>query len=256
MKITTRKKISSELALVTKSSEEERLYESSRMAALGYMASGIAHEINNPLTIITLKLSQLIRKINSGSLQNEDLEAGLYKVATTAERISKVVRGLSSISRNSENDPMEKVKLKTTIEETLQLCHERFKSHSVTLTANITEISDIEIKGRASQIMQVLLNLLNNAMDAVLGSDEMWVNIKAVQVEFGAIVSITDSGKGIPKHLHAKLMEPFFTTKEAGKGTGLGLSISKKIIEEHQGKFYLKENSINTCFVIELPYFE
>ena len=256
LRITARKKIAAEFDLATKTNEEERLFESSRMSALGYMASGIAHEINNPLTIITLKLSQLIRKINSGSLQAEELETGLHKVASTAERIGKVVRGLSSISRNSENDPMVKVKLKTTIEETLQLCHERFKTHSVTLTANIAEISDIEIKGRASQIMQVLLNLLNNAMDAIMGSEEMWVSIKAVQGEFGAIISVTDSGKGIPKQLHTKLMEPFFTTKEAEKGTGLGLSISKKIIDEHQGKLYLKENSANTCFVIELPYFE
>jgi len=256
LRITTRKKIAAEFALAKEIHEQQRLFESSRMSALGYMASGIAHEINNPLTIITLKLSQLIRKINSGSLQNEELETGLHKMASTAERIGKVVRGLSSISRNSENDPLEKVKLKATIEETLQLCHERFKTHSVTLTANITEISDIEIKGRASQIMQVLLNLLNNAMDAILGSEEKWVTVKAVQGEFSAIISITDSGKGIPKHMLAKLMEPFFTTKDAGKGTGLGLSISKKIIEEHLGKFYLKENSANTCFVIELPYFE
>ena len=252
--ITERKKIANDLIIAKKSNEEERLFEASRMSALGYMASGIAHEINNPLAIILMKISQLNRRYELGTLDQAVLGEGLTKIASTAKRIGKVVKGLSSISRNSENDPMEKFKIATMIEETLQLCQERFNGHSIKLSSDLSEISDIEIEGRASQIMQVLLNLLNNALDAVLYLDDMWVIIKASPSESNAIITVTDSGSGISDQLLAKIMKPFFTTKDAGKGTGLGLSISKRIIDEHQGQFYFKKNSPNTCFVIELPY--
>ena len=201
-----------------------------------------------------MKISQLIRKQQSSELSDLQLEEGLLKIASTAQRVGKVVKGLSSISRNSENDPMKKIRLFNVIDETLQLCFERFKSHSIMLNFELDAIIDVEIDGKASQIMQVLLNLLNNAFDAVLGLSEMWVTVKAIPVELGIIIMVTDSGDGIPDHKVVKIMQPFFTTKEVGKGTGLGLSISKSIVDDHQGKLYYQKNADHTCFVIELPY--
>lgn len=233
--------------------EEEQLVNSSKMAALGEMASGIAHEVNNPLSIIIMKIAQLRRKFEESSLTEEELNDGLIKVAFTAQRIGNVVKGLSAISRNAEFDPMKKVSIASVIEDTLQLCRERFKANLIDLEADVENIREIEIEAKAPQIMQVLLNLLNNAFDAVSPLPEKWINLKAKINHDYVEIHITDSGKGIPDPLLGKIMQPFFTTKDPGKGTGLGLSISKGIIEEHQGHIYYKRNSPNTCFVIELP---
>lgn len=251
-----RKKIANELLLANKAREEEILFSASRMAALGEMASGIAHEINNPLSIIIMKAAQLIRKNQLNSLTEEELEEGLAKIASTSQRIGMVVKGLSSISRPPENDPIQKIKLISVIEDTLQLCREHFSSNSIKLQSDLFSINDIEIEGKSSQIMQVILNLLNNSFDAIYDHEEAWVSIRAIQTDSGVLVTVTDSGFGIPDQLLSKIMQPFFTTKGPGKGTGLGLSISKGIIEEHQGKFYYQKNSINTCFAIELPFFQ
>lgn len=233
--------------------EEEKLINASKMAALGEMASGIAHEVNNPLSIIIMKISQLRRKFEENILTEIELDDGLQKVATTAQRIGSVVKGLSTISRNAENDPMKKIKICTIIEDTLQLCRERFKANQIELQIDIEAAENIEVDVRAPQIMQVILNLLNNAFDATTSLSERWISVKALPTKNGVEIFITDSGKGIPDPLLGKIMQPFFTTKDPGKGTGLGLSISKGIIEEHHGEFYYKRNSSNTCFVIALP---
>ncbi len=255
LNINERKKIASELLSSKKALEEETMYSTSRMAALGEMASGIAHEINNPLSIIIMKISQMLRKYQTNILGEEELEEGLSKIAATAQRIGKVVKGLSSISRNSQNDPMTKIKLVSVIEDTLQLCRERFNSHAVKIETNLSDIDvNLEIEGRASQIMQVLLNLLNNAFDATAQLSVKWISLQVIPGDLGVVIMLTDSGPGISDQLLGKIMQPFFTTKESGRGTGLGLSISKGIIDEHQGQFYYQKNSQHTCFVIELPY--
>ncbi|MDD4976528.1 MAG: ATP-binding protein [Bacteriovorax sp.] len=249
-----KEKRAAELVVANKAREEEIIFSTSRMSALGEMASGIAHEINNPLSIIIMKGSQLIRKFETDTLDQKELEEGLKKIVSTAQRIGKVVKGLSSISRNSEDDPMKKMRLDIVIEETIQLSRERYNSYSIKLHTDLAAIANIEIEGRASQIMQVLLNLLNNALDAVLPLPDKWIAITATPNDFGVVITMTDSGYGIPHQVLAKIMQPFFTTKEAGMGTGLGLSISKRMIEEHQGQFYYQKNLDHTCFVIELPY--
>ena len=111
----------------------------------------------------------------------------------------------------------------------------------------------VTVFGRATQLGQVLLNLLNNAFDAVVGLDERWIRINYFLENKHLKIEVIDSGFGIPKEISEKMLQPFFTTKEVGKGTGLGLSISKGIIEDHCGRFYYQEKDQHTCFGIELP---
>lgn len=231
---------------------EEKMFYSSKMAALGEMSSGMAHEINNPLAIIRGKSQQIQAELKLENCDKERVIKSLEMIDRTSERISKIIKGMRSISRNSENDEKEIYSFQKIIEETLDLCKERFKTNNIHFELNLKE--EVQISCRPAEIVQVLLNLLNNSIDALLELQEpKWVTIK-IEKENNLIKCIvTDSGKGISKQIAAKIMQPFFTTKEVGKGTGLGLSISKNIIENQGGKFYYNSESPNTQFVIELP---
>lgn len=231
--------------------QQAQMYESSKLSTLGEMASGIAHEINNPLTIISSKANQIIKKLDKGNLDIDALKCDLKKIDETAFRISKIVLGLRLLSRNSSQDDFEEVNLLEIIDEVLSLCTERFRFNNVKLMYELQ--GEVVILARASQVGQVILNLLNNSFDAVELLSEKWVKISlTLDVNF-VIIKITDSGKGILPQVRGKIFEPFFTTKEVGRGTGLGLSISKNIITSHGGDFSYDRYSENTTFIITLP---
>ena len=230
---------------------EQLLLSSAKMSSLGEMASGVAHEINNPLTVIVARARKLISNIDSGSIDPEKFRENLIKIDQTAGRIVGIIKGMRAFSRNADNDPMVTVKVKAIIEECLELCQIKFQNHSIELKLEIE--NDAVISCRPTQIAQVVMNLLNNSFDAIEGLSEKWIEIKVIPLNGKVAIQVTDAGRGIPAKIAEKLMEPFFTTKEPGKGVGLGLSISKGIIEQHQGKFYYDLSSKNTRFVIELP---
>ncbi len=247
--ISERKKI--ENALYT---QREKLMAASKMSSLGEMAGGIAHEINNPLAIIIGKINQLQRRISNQEINDfNQCNQDLAIIENTAKRISSIIKGLSSFSRNAENDQMDNVSVANLIQETLELSKERFRYLSIDLKSNFNCDENTYIFGRTSQLLQVLINLLNNSCDAIEHLQKRWVEIDVSTTDSICTISVTDSGPGIPPHILEKLMTPFFTTKEVGKGTGLGLSISRNIIEEHGGKLYYDTMSSHTRFVIELP---
>lgn len=230
---------------------EVALVASAKMASLGEMAGGIAHEINNPLTII-MGLAGIVKK--RIQIKNVDLDVvkeDLKKIEQTVERISKIINGLRSFSRNAEGDLKIPVKISKIVEESLDLCREKFKNHSIELRLNFN--SDAIVNCRPSQISQVIMNLLSNAHDAVATLSEKWVSVDISMTESTISIAVTDSGNGISKEIVDKIMQPFYTTKAVGKGTGLGLSISKGIIDGHQGRLDYDSLSKNTRFVIELP---
>lgn len=253
LNVTDRKRVEDALLQANKDRAEELLLNAAKMSALGEMASGIAHEINNPLSIIIMQAQSMLRKFTNHELDNEMFEDGLVKISATAQRIGKVVKGLSAISRNSENDPKRSVTVVSLIEDTIQLSGERFQTHGIKLRQNFSANNKISILCHPPQIMQVLLNLLNNSFDAVSALNNKWVGINISEDADFVYIEVSDSGPGIPDQYLRKIMQPFFTTKEPGKGTGLGLSVSKTIIEEHGGEFYYKKNSPHTTFAIKLP---
>ena len=233
-------------------SAQETLIQSSKMASLGEMSAGIAHEINNPLTIIMGNASQILGRLGSAQWDEARARQSLEKILVTVERIAKIVRGLRTFSRNADNDPMVPCILPELLRETLDLCSERFKHHGIEL--QIQELPYAHLLARPSQLSQVLLNLLNNAHDAVESLSEKWIRVEGRLTADGSVeVSVTDSGSGIPKPLLDKLMQPFFTTKPVGKGTGLGLSIASGIVADHGGKLAYDPISPRTRFVLTLP---
>ena len=237
--------------LRTKRRAEAAIFHSSKMASLGQMAAGIAHEVNNPITIIHGTAGLLKKGIQAEPRDFEKILSGLERIEKTALRISRIVKGLRMFSRSGENDPPISTPLAEILEDTLDLCRERFRDYAIDL--RIAEIPDLAIRCRPTQISQVLLNLLNNSFDAISQETERWVRIDFFPTEDRIRVAITDSGPGLSSETERRLMEPFFTTKEPGKGTGLGLPISRGIVEEHGGKLSYEHAAKNTCFSIELP---
>ncbi len=237
--------------LRSKKQAEMTLFHSSRLASLGEMAGGIAHEINNPLAIIHGRAALLLKNLEAGKVDPIRFKDGLIKVMDTVDRISKIVRGMKAVARNSENDPFIRASWDQIVDDTLELCRERIKNNGVEFKLYVTTTNSVEC--RSSQLSQVLLNLLNNSLDAIEGSPSPWITVQIAEVGSDFEISIEDSGSGIPESLRAKIMDPFFTTKELGKGTGLGLSISKGIIEDHQGRLFIDERSAHTKFVIRIP---
>ena len=231
------------------------LISSARMTALGEMASGIAHEINNPLAIISLASQHIVDSAENPKVDKAAVVEKARRVAKNAKRIDSIIRGLRTLTRNAEADPMEVSSIKGIVDDTLEICRERFRSHQITLDV-VLPPEDLTISCRASQIAQVLLNLLNNAHDAVVEMGEQkekWVRLGVDKTTDGIRILITDCGNGIPEKVREKLFQSFFTTKGFGKGTGLGLSLSRKIIEGHGGTLEINTSSPNTQFVILLP---
>lgn len=228
-----------------------KMIESAKLSSLGEMAGGIAHEINTPLAIITTKASMLMEKYSQGTATAEDALKQIEKIKVTAERISKIVKGLRLFSRNSENDPLENFTVSSVLDATLDLCNERIKNFKIELRKNI--ISDFLISGKFTEISQVIMNLMSNSIDAIQTENDKWIKIETSLDDNLCLISITDSGLGIPNDVIEKMMNPFFTTKEIGKGTGLGLSISNGIIKSHGGILKYDTKSMHTRFTIQLP---
>ncbi len=227
------------------------LIHSCKMASLGEMAGGIAHEINNPLAIISGRAANLRRLVQAGGENHAKVSESLKSIEDTVERIAKIIKGLRAFARSAEGDPMVFSKVSTIVQDTLQLCKERFKNHVIDLRVKCDP--EVQIECRPEQIVQILVNLLGNAHDAVEKLDERWVTLDIEVTTKSVKIETVDSGKGIPKSIADKIMAPFFTTKDIGKGTGLGLSISKGIAEDHHGHLTYNAKSKNTSFVLELP---
>jgi signal transduction histidine kinase len=231
--------------------QQQSLTSSAKLSALGEMAAGIAHEINNPLAIISTHSSQLKEMIEENESDRTLLLSMADKIEQTAQRIAKIIKGLRSFSRDAGNDSAQLVRVSQVVDDTLSFCREKLKSNGVQITVEVSE--DLLLFGRSTEISQVLLNLLNNASDALQEKDEKWIKITATENESQTLIRITDSGPGISNKVKQKLFQPFFTTKALGKGTGLGLSISLGIIESHQGTLTIDDSSPHTCFLISLP---
>lgn len=227
-----------------------QIVNSEKMASLGEMASGMAHEINNPLAIILGLCDQTLHRLEVDREAQDQNIKSLEKIANMAQRIAKTVKGLKTFSRSGDKDSFVETKFSEILTDTLELCSERFKKGGIELI--LGDFGNDSLPCRAVQISQVILNLLNNSYDAVQALAEKWVKIDVVNTGSSIQIQITDSGTGIPPQIVDKLMQPFFTTKEVGKGTGLGLSISKGIAEDHGGRLFVDSTCKNTRFIFEL----
>jgi signal transduction histidine kinase len=224
---------------------------SAKMAALGEMSGNIAHEVNNPLAAILLRAHRLRNLVSHSPLDVEAAERVSRDIEATVHRIRRIVDSLRAFARDAEQDPIRPEPVARIVEETVEICSERFRHHSIDLRVDPIA-DDLVAECRSVQVSQILLNLLSNAYDAVERQSVRWVRIRAAADGERVRITVTDSGPGVPPDLENRIMEPFFTTKEIGKGTGLGLSVSKGIAEAHGGQLTLDRLSLDTCFVLTL----
>lgn len=228
-----------------------QLVQSSKLSSLGEMAAGVAHEINNPMAVILGNAEVL--KEHLGDQADEFSAKKLDKIMNMVTRVSKIVKGLKQFSRDAHADEMIVVPVSKIINEVLELCQQKLKNASVEVEVKVPEVEAF-IKCREVQMSQVLLNLVQNAADAIAELPERWIKISCESVNsMNLQIRVMDSGRGIPPEILPKLFEPFFTTKEIGKGTGLGLSISAGIVKDHGGSLTVDELAPHTCFVLTLP---
>ncbi len=257
---------------------QEQLVQTEKMASLGQLVSGIAHEIKNPLNFIygnTGFLSDYVQKLqdivesyervpsisaeDQAELQRvkerihysfikEDLKTLIDNFTEGAQRINNIVTDLRTFSR-MDTDTISEVDLHASLEMSLNLLRNQYKSR----VEIHKEYGDIpKIQGYSGKINQVFMNLLSNAFHAIQENGDVWIRTRSSN---GTVeVEIEDNGIGIPKDHLNRIFEPFFTTKPVGQGTGLGLSISYSIIEQHQGKIQISSTpQKGTLFTVSLP---
>lgn len=221
----------------------------SKMASLDEMAAGIAHEINNPLSIIRGRAHLLKVKLTDQK-NNGDLDI----IEQNCIRIEKIVRSLKSVSRNSNKDPFEEVDVLGLVEEAFVIATERFRERNLRLEVVVDDkISEFDrTRARSAEIVQVLVNLLNNAYDAIYDQPNGWTRLGVLLSDGNFLIEVVDSGPKISPEVAERMMEPFFTTKSSGRGTGLGLSVSKQFIENHKSKLMYDSQNPNTRMYFKL----
>lgn len=230
--------------------EKLKSIRNAKLASLGELAAGIAHEINNPLTIIQGTVRALPKVANNP----EQLAAKTEAVNLAVKRIAKIVKSLQKFSRSTDKAEYKIHLLCGIAKEALILTEAKARRHATKV--ELVCKSDEQILCDEIEIEQVLVNMINNAIDAVSTLAEKWVTVHLRESAGNVILQIRDSGPRISHEIEMMLFQPFFTTKPVGKGTGLGLSIAKGILDEHQATIELVADDPHTCFEIRFPKVE
>lgn len=231
-------------------------FHASKLVALGEMASGVAHEINNPLAIIAGTVMSLEKSRKKGIMTDEYFFKSTEKVRETVDRISKVVSALNIVSRADSELHKEKVSLRRILESVVGLCRERFRKNDIELRIDLKdEKFGVLVHCNQALMSQVFMNLLNNSFDAVMENADKakWIKIDIVTTDDFHEIRVTDSGHGVPEEIRDKIFNPFFTSKSFGNGSGLGLSMSLGILKELGGNLSL-DDTISSCFIVKLPH--
>ncbi|TFB41869.1 PAS domain-containing sensor histidine kinase [Pseudomonas sp. F01002] len=236
---------------------QQQLTQSAKMATLGEMATGLAHEINQPLNVMRMAIVNVLKRLSNGDAQIDYLTDKLNRIDAQVQRAARVVDHMRVFGRRSEIEqhPFNPAQA---IEGTLSLLAEGMRGKGVDLRVSETGF-DVQVRGYVDQLEQVLINLMVNARDALLGKREAdrefkpWISVYAERDVDSVRLWVEDNGGGIDPRLLERIFEPFFTTKPVGVGTGLGLSVSYGIVENMGGKLSVRNSVEGARFCIELP---
>jgi signal transduction histidine kinase len=231
-----------------------QLVESEKMASIGILTAGVAHEINNPLNFIKTGLYGIESIIEDDDLTDtteikQEIKSIVLKMGIGVDKVAEIVKSLNHFSRNNQLE-FQKCSLNKILINCLSILNHEFKN-KIAIKQTFLK-NNIELLGNESKLHQVFLNLILNSIQSIETTGEIEINSKLNQNE--AIITITDNGKGIPEAFKNKIFDPFFTTKPAGKGTGLGLSIVMQIIKDHHGDItFASAEGKGTAITLILP---
>jgi signal transduction histidine kinase len=229
--------------------EKIKNVKNAKLISLGEITGGIAHEINNPLTIIVGKLFQLKKKIQNDG-PKEDLIKEVDLLNTVALRIGNIVKVMRQLSRKDEDTQLDILNIVEMIQKSLSNVEEKLLENPISI--DHSAVQNVKVLGIEEHIIQAMSNLISNAIDELKDTTDAWIRISTITENDKIFIQFTDSGFGISEEIQEKLFEPFFTTKDVGEGSGLGLSISKSLMKQITGDLYYQEKAGHTNFVIEL----
>lgn len=227
--------------------------EAQRLAGLGELAGGIAHEINNPLAIIYGKTEMLARKLSQKNLDDPMVTQLLDTILANVKRTQLVTKTMLDMTKADYIRHTKALTLVKAIDLARQFFNFHRENHSFQIEWHLAAIKDAEIVGQESQLCQVFLNILNNAKQSFPDhQDHRKILVQGEIIGDKVYIKIRDNGPGVPEEFQAQLFKPLFTTRP--KGHGLGLHLSSKIIQAHKGRIYLNTNYKDGAeFVVELP---
>jgi two-component system NtrC family sensor kinase len=224
---------------------QQRLLTSEKLASIGLLSAGVAHEINTPLTGISSYVQLLQKKDADGNFSQL-----LGKIEAQTDRVSRIVKNLLTFARNPSDLAFQRVHLRENLQEIISLIDYKLKAMDIVLQTDLAPVAPIWAQGE--RLQQVFINIILNALDAMPNGGRLRLELCETPTE--AIVAISDTGTGIKEQHLPRIFDPFYTTKGVGKGTGLGLSISYAIINEHEGRIEVQsEVGKGSKFTIFLP---
>nr|HPI73533.1 ATP-binding protein [bacterium] len=235
-------------SLTTLQKTQQQLVQSEKLASVGQLAAGVAHELNNPLGGILIYSGLLLEQVDKESRQAKDLQ----RIMAETDRCRRIVRGLLDFSRQTRIDAAI-VNLNKILSSTLALVTEQAMFLNIQVVQQL-EDSLPNVLVDVGQIQQVFLNIILNAADAMNGRGTLSVRSRTSPEGDCVLVSFTDTGSGMTAEIISRIFEPFFTTKPRGQGTGLGLAIAYGIVQRHHGDILVaSQPGMGSTITVKLP---
>ena len=225
--------------------------QNTRLAAIGEMAAAVAHEINNPLSIISGRAAQIVCALDMPPADPKEVRVFAQRIEDSVKRIARVIHSLKAFATGDDKLAISRTTTRSVVEEALNLCREKLRSHFVTLTLHVPE--HIFIDCSAQHLSQVVLHLLNHSFDSVKDLKDKWIEIEAKETDFEVMIAVTDSSTETKKEFLNKIFQPVFGNKEVGHGVSLDLVSTKGIVNAHAGRIHYLQESPHTRFEIYIP---
>ncbi|HDL20815.1 MAG TPA: GHKL domain-containing protein, partial [Nitrospirae bacterium] len=234
--------------------KQAQLVESEKRASLGLLVSGVAHELNNPLYNISLTVEAMREELNE--LTPEKTAEYIKDILIQSKRAHNIIDDLLDFARARKSPVMEKQNIVHIIKESVNLVDNQLRINNIHLEQDIPD-ETFFVKGNHSKLEQIFVSIFTNAIQAMKNNGKLTVRLRPDTENKNIIITISDTGPGIPEEDIKNIFEPFFTTKPVGEGTGLGLSVCHSLVQEHRGEIEVKSRlNEGTTFVIKFPQYE
>jgi C4-dicarboxylate-specific signal transduction histidine kinase len=241
--------------------KEAQLIQASKLATLGTLASGMAHELTQPLNVIQVASDFFLKKIKRGeAVSTEELKTLAEEIDGNVNRATKVIKHMRDFARQSDLTRT-RVNVNEPIQDVFKVMGQQLRVHEIEFELELDQNLPV-IMADHNRLEQVFINLVTNAMYAMDDKGLRWGNkkwqrllrIKSFSADGQVVVTVSDTGKGIPREIQDKIFEPFFTTRKVGQGTGLGMSISYRIISDYGGTIEIESAvDMGTTFTLKFP---